>query len=67
MHRNELFAIQFAIQQVTNIVAAVLGGVVATLIARALGLDPDGSGVYRIILVIMALLMAAAMLTVTCA
>ena len=64
-HRNELFAIQFAIQQVTNIIAAVLGGVVAALIARALGLDPDGSGVYRIILVIMALLMAAAMLTVT--
>ena len=64
-HRNELFAIQFAIQQVTNIIAAVLGGVVAGLIARALGLDPAGSGVYRIILVIMALLMAAAMLTVT--
>ena len=64
-HRNELFAIQFAIQQVTNIIAAVLGGVVAGLIARALGLDPAGSGVYRIILVIMALLMAAAMVTVT--
>ncbi len=64
-HRNELFAIQFAIQQVTNIIAAVLGGVVAALIARALGLDPDGSGVYRIILVIMALLMVAAMVTVT--
>ncbi len=28
-HRNELFAVQFAIQNVTNIVAAVLGGVVA--------------------------------------
>ena len=49
----------------TNIVAAVLGGVVAGLIARALGLDPAGSGVYRVILVLMALLMAAAMATVT--
>ena len=53
-HRNELFAMQFAIQNVTNIVAAVLGGVVATAIAAALGLPPGGPGTYRIILVIMA-------------
>jgi MFS family permease len=64
-HRNELFAIQFAIQQVTNIIAAVLGGVVAGLIARSMGLDPSGPGTYRIILVLMALLMAAALVTVT--
>src|SRR5215218_9023019 len=53
-HRNELFAMQFAIQQITNIAAAVLGGVVATWIASSMGLDPDGPGTYRIILVIMA-------------
>ena len=64
-HRNELFAIQFAIQNVTNIIAAILGGVVAGLIAGWLGLDPAGSGVYRIILVLMALLMAAGLVVVS--
>lgn len=63
-HRNELFAVQFALQNVTNIVAAVLGGVVAILIAGAIGLDPAGPGTYRIILVIMALLLAVALGTV---
>ena len=63
-HRNELFAMQFAIQSFTSIVAAVLGGVVAGLIAMALGMDPAGSGTYRIILVIMALLTAAGLATV---
>ncbi len=43
-HRNELFAVQFAIQNVTNIVAAVLGAVGAAAIARLIGLDPDGPG-----------------------
>ena len=55
-HRNELFAIQFAVQQITNIAAAVLGGVVATWIASAIGLPDDGPGVYRIILVLMLVL-----------
>ena len=36
-HRNELFAVQFAIQNVTNIVAAILGGIVATWLARRPG------------------------------
>jgi MFS family permease len=63
-HRNELFAIQFAIQNVTNIVAAILGGVVAVLIAGRLGLDPEGPGTYRIILVIMTVLLVAALGTV---
>ncbi len=43
-HRNELFAIQFAIQNVTNIIAAILGGVVAGADRRRLGLDPAGPG-----------------------
>ncbi len=63
-HRNELFAMQFAIQNVTNIVAAVLGGVVAGLIATAVGLDPAGPGTYRVILVIMFLLTAAGLASV---
>lgn len=64
-HRNELFAIQFAIQNVTNVIAAVLGAVVATVIAGVIGLDPDGPGTYRVILVIMCALMVAALATVT--
>jgi MFS family permease len=63
-HRNELFAIQFAIQNVTNIVAAVLGGVVATAIAAAMGMPPGGPGTYRIILVAMTILLAAGMVVV---
>jgi MFS family permease len=61
-HRNELFAVQFAIQNVTNIAAAVLGGLVATSIASALGLE--GAGVYRVILVIMLVMLVLGLLTV---
>jgi MFS family permease len=63
-HRNELFAVQFAIQNVTNIIAAVLGGVGAVAVANALGLDPAGSDTYRLILIAMAGLMVAALATV---
>lgn len=63
-HRNELFAVQFAIMNVTNIVAAILGGVVAAVAASWLGLDPGGPGTYRIILIIMAVLLAAGLGTV---
>ncbi len=63
-HRNELFAAQFAIQNVTNIAAAILGGVVATAIVSLAGLDPSGPATYRVILVIMALLIAASLATV---
>jgi MFS family permease len=58
-HRNELFAIQFAIQNLTNVVAAVLGGVVAGVVASSIGLDPAGPGSYRVILVIMVALLVA--------
>ena len=63
-HRNELFAIQFAIMNVTNVVAAILGGIVAATIAGAFGLDPAGPGTYRVILVLMAALLLAALGTV---
>jgi MFS family permease len=63
-HRNELFAVQFAIQNVTNIVAAILGGVVATAIAAWIGLPPGGPGTYRIILVIMLVLSGLGLLSV---
>ncbi|HET7473142.1 MAG TPA: MFS transporter [Candidatus Limnocylindrales bacterium] len=64
-HRNELFALQFAIQQVTNIVAAILGAVVATSIARLVGLQPGGPGTYRVILALMIVLLVAALVTLT--
>jgi MFS family permease len=52
-NRSELFAAQFAITQVTNIVAALAGGVVATALARELGFAVGGPDTYRIILVLM--------------
>lgn len=63
-HRNELFAVQFAIMNVTNVLAAILGGVVATVAASWMGLDPGGPDTYRLILVIMAVLVAAGLGTV---
>ncbi len=63
-HRNELFALQFAIQNITNVVAAILGGVVAAFVAARLGFDESGPGVYRVILVIMAILLTAGLLSV---
>lgn len=63
-HRNELFAIQFAIMNVTNVVAAILGGIVAAVAASWLGFDPGGPETYRIILIIMAVLLAAGLGTV---
>ena len=64
-HRNELFAVQFAIQSVTNIIAAVLGGFVASWSPASIGLDPDGRGPTGSSCVIMCLLMVAALATVT--
>lgn len=63
-HRNELFAAQSAIFTMTNVLAAILGGVVATAVAGALGLDPDGPGTYRVILVIMGVLLVGALATI---
>jgi MFS family permease len=63
-HRNELFATQSAIQTLTNVLAAVLGGVVATAVAATIGLDPGGPGTYRVILVIMATLLVVALSTI---
>jgi MFS family permease len=64
-HRNELFALQAAIMTVTNVLAAGLGGVVATRLADLLGFAPESPDVYRIILVIMGVLLAVGLATVT--
>jgi MFS family permease len=63
-HRNELFALQAAIQSVTNVLAAALGGLLATSIARAAGLDPDGTDTYRLILVMMTILLGVGFATI---
>ena len=60
-HRNELFAVQFAIQNATNVAAAVLGAIGAAAIAALLDLDGDPSGTYRVILGIMAILLTASL------
>lgn len=62
-HRNELFAVQFAIQSANNIVAAVLGGVIAVSLASAFGFDRGGPDTYRIILAFMAGLLLAGLAT----
>jgi MFS family permease len=63
-HRNELFAIQYAVQSVTNVVAAVLGGLVATWLVATLGLDANGAAVYKVILVLMLVMLVLGLLTV---
>jgi MFS family permease len=60
-HRNELFALQFAIQNATNVAAALLGAIGARVVAGAIGLDPAGPGTYRLILVAMAILLTASL------
>ena len=64
-HRNELFALQAAIQTVTNILAAALGGFLATWLAGTLGFEVGGPDTYRIILVIMAVLLVVGLLGVS--
>ncbi len=65
-HRSELFSLQFAITNLTNVGAALAGGALASAIAAASGFAPDGPEAYRVLLVVMFLSMAgsAAMLLV---
>jgi MFS family permease len=53
-HRSELFSLQFALISITNVVAAILGGLVAAGVAAVGGLDPNGPATYRVLLVLMA-------------
>lgn len=56
-HRNDLFALQSAIQSATSVGAAVLGSAVALLVAAWLHVDQQDVAVYRVILLAMALLL----------
>ena len=62
--RSELFSLAFAIQNVTNIVAAVLGGAIAGAMATAGGFGAQSPEAYRVILVLMAGLTAVAIAAV---
>lgn len=64
-HRSELFALQSAISFGTNAVAAVVGGLAATVIAGVVGLDAGGAGVYRIVLAFMVVALIGALVTVS--
>lgn len=61
--RNELFALQFAISSFTNVGAALVGGFLAEAVAEIGGFNPAGPEAYRVLLVCMAVLSVAALLT----
>ncbi len=63
-HRSELFSLQFAISNVTNVGAALLGGAIAAIIGSATGVGASDPSVYRILLVVMVAAAALATLTV---
>lgn len=60
-HRNELFSVAFAIENVTNVVAAIVGGVLAQAIAAAGGFGAEGPETFRVLLVLMAAVLAVAL------
>ncbi len=62
-HRNELFSVAFAIENVTNVVAAIVGGVLAQAIAAAGGFAASGPEPFRVLLVGMAVMMTIALAT----
>ena len=60
--RSELFSLQFAIMNGTQVVAALAGGAIAAAVAATSGQGADSPEAYRVLLVLMAGLMAAALI-----
>ncbi|HVM31297.1 MAG TPA: MFS transporter [Candidatus Limnocylindrales bacterium] len=60
-HRSELFALQFAITNGTQVVAALVGGAIAAAVAAAFGHGAASPEAYRVLLGLMLLLMLAAL------
>ncbi len=63
-HRSELFSLQFAISNITNVGAALLGGAIAAVIGNATGAGSSDPAVYRILLVVMVVAAGIGTLTV---
>ncbi|HEU0235331.1 MAG TPA: MFS transporter [Candidatus Limnocylindrales bacterium] len=63
-HRSELFAVQFALTNVTNIAAALLGAFAAAFVSSVGGLPGDGPETYRVILALMVGLLAVGLAVV---
>jgi MFS family permease len=62
-HRSELFALQFAITNATQVVTALLGGAVAAAVAAAFGHGAASPEAYRVLLGVMLALMLAALVS----
>jgi MFS family permease len=62
--RNELFALQFAISMATNVGAALLGGLIAQLIAGWAGHTADSPETFRVLIAIMVAFSAAGFVVV---
>jgi MFS family permease len=62
-HRSELFSLQFAVSNVTNVGAALLGGAIAAIIGSTASGGASDPSAYRILLIVM--LVAAALATLT--
>ncbi len=55
-NRSEYFSLQFAITNVTTVLAALLGGVLAGFVAGLLGAGPNSLEAYRFLIVLMLVL-----------
>jgi len=62
--RNELFALQFALTSLTTVLAAAMGTLTAAAAAALWGTAPDSVATFRLIVVVMALFLAGAVVTV---
>jgi MFS family permease len=62
-HRNELFALQFAITNGTQVVAALAGGAIAAAVAAATGHGAGSPEAYQVLLALMLGLMVAALVS----
>jgi MFS family permease len=62
--RSELFALQFALNSATNVLAAAIGGIGARALADRLALAPESAETYRLILGFMAALLTLSLFVI---
>ena len=62
--RSELFALQFALNSATNVLAAAVGGIGARILAERLAFAPESAETYRLILGFMAALLTLSLFVV---